>query len=230
MGWKVVPCSISINPRPAKVLRLSKSDPFGELLVPAAGGLKELVLQVHGCPLTEETITHLEVFIQQIRAKGGPIETWIDIEGTNLKNSSAQCSQCLQCFRCFASSSRFKASQTSLQESKASYVITNDSSDMPFPCSHNGCFRFHSNAHGFCQEHRWNRFTTKIVPALKTGWSWLQLLMLLLAQASVEIQDRWLLMLILMFYFAPDRHTVSSERHRLVFHMFLYSAICWLAW
>ena len=197
MGWKVRWFNLDQS-RPAKVLRLSKSDPFGELLVAAAGGLKELVLQVQGCPLTEETITHLEVFIQQIRAKGGPIETWIDIEGTNLKNSSAQCSQCLQCFRCFASSSRFKASQTSLQESKASYVITNDSSDMPFPCSHNGCFRFHSNAHGFCQEHRWNRFTTKIVPALKTGWSWLQLLMLLLAQASVEIQDRWLLMLILM--------------------------------
>ena len=184
--------------RPVKVLRLSKSD---EILVGgvgngnAPGGLKELVLQVHGCPLTEETITHLEVFIQWIRAKGGPIETWIDIEGTNLKNSS---SQCLQCFRCFASSSRFKASHRSVAESKTSYVITNDSSDMPFPCSHSGCFRFHSNAHGFCQEHRWSRFTKKIVPALKTVWNWLQLLMLLLAQASVEIQDRWLLMLILM--------------------------------
>ena len=184
--------------RPAKVLRLGKSD---EVLVGgvangnAPGGLKELVLQVHGCPLTEETITHLEVCIQWIRAKGGPIETWIDIEGTNLKNSS---SQCLQCFRCFASSSRFKASHRSVAESKASYVITNDSSDMPFPCSHSGCFRFHSNAHGFCQEHRWSRFTAKVVPALKTVWNWLQLLMLLLAQASVEIQDRWLLMLILM--------------------------------
>ena len=32
----------------------------------------------------------------------------------------------------------------------------------------------------------------------ETVWNWLQLLMLLLAQASVEIQDRWLLMLILM--------------------------------
>ena len=198
LRWKVR-CWFNFDQsRPAKVLRLGKSD---EVLVGgvangnAPGGLKELVLQVHGCPLTEETITHLEVFIQWIRAKGGPIETWIDIEGTNLKNSS---SQCLQCFRCFASSSRFKASQRSVAESKTSYVITNDSSDMPFPCSHNGCFRFHSNAHGFCQEHRWSRFTNKIVPALKTVWNWLQLLMLLLAQASVEIQDRWLLMLILM--------------------------------
>ena len=190
-----------VQSRSAKVLRLLKSN---EHVVPgvandvAPGGLKELVLQVHGCRLTEETITHLDVFIQWIRTKDGPIETWIDIEGTNLKNSSSQCSQCLQCFRCFASSSRFKASQRSVEESKASCVVANDSSDMPFPCSHNGCFRFHSNAHGFCQEHRWSRFTTKIVPTLKTGWSWLQLLMLLLAQASVEIQDRWLLMLILM--------------------------------
>ena len=30
--------------------------------------------------------------------------------------------------------------------------------------------------------------------------------------------------------FAPDRHTVSAERHRLVFHMFLHSAVCWHAW
>ena len=194
-----------VQSRAAKVLRLSQGCDenvvAGVANVVAAGGLKELVLQVHGCPLTEETITHLDVFVQRIRAKGGPIETWIDIEGTNLKNSSSQCSQCLQCFRCsrcFACSSRFKASQRSVEESKASCVVTNDSSDMPFPCSHNGCFRFHSNAHGFCQEHRWSRFTKKIVPALKTGRSWLQLLMLLLAQASVEIQDRWLLMLILM--------------------------------
>ena len=194
-----------LQSRAAKVLRLSQGCDenvvAGVANVVASGGLKELVLQVHGCPLTEETITHLDVFVQRIRAKGGPIETWIDIEGTNLKNSSSQCSQCLQCFRCsrcFACSSRFKESQRSVEESKASCVVANDSSDMPFPCSHNGCFRFHSNAHGFCQEHRWSRFTKKIVPALKTGWSWLQLLMLLLAQASVEIQDRWLLMLILM--------------------------------
>ena len=199
VGWKVRYWFNLDQSRPAKVLRLSKSnESYVVADVVSAGGLKELVLQAHGCSLTEETITHLEVFIQRIRAKGGPIETWIDIEGTNLKNSSSQCSQCLQCFRCFASSSRFKASQRSVAESKTSCVVTNDSSDMPFPCSHNGCFRFHSNAHGFCQEHRWSRFTKQIVPALKTGWNWLQLLMLLLAQASVEIQDRWLLMLILM--------------------------------
>ena len=204
MGWKVWWFNLDQS-RAAKVLRLSKSN---ESYVVAdhvsAAGLKELVLQVHGCPLAEETITHLDVFIDWIRTKDGKVETWIGIEGTNLKNSSSQCSQCLQCshclqcFRCFACSSRFKASQRSVAESKTSCVVTNDSSDMPFPCSQNGCFRFHSNAHGFCQEHRWSRFTNKIVPALKTGWSWLQLLMLLLAQASVEIQDRWLLMLILM--------------------------------
>ena len=206
-SWKVWWFNLDQS-RPAKVLRLSKSNEnyvVADLV--SAGGLKELVLQVHGCPLTEETITHLDVFIDWIRTKDGKVETWIDIEGTNLKNSSSQCAQCsqcshcLQCFRCsrcFACSPIFKASQRSVAESKTSCVVTNDSSDMPFPCSHNGCFRFHSNAHGFCQEHRWSRFTAKIVPALKTGWSCLQLLMLLLAQASVEIQDRWLLMLILM--------------------------------
>ena len=192
VGWKVRWFNLDQS-RPAKVLRLSKSNE--RYVRVSAAGLKELVLQVHGCPLTEETITHLEVCIQWIRAKGGPMETWIDIEGTNLKNLS---SQCFRCFRCFASSSRFKASHRSVAESKTACAVTNDSSDMPFPCSQNGCFRFHSNAHGFCQEHRWSRFTAKIVPALKTGWSWLQLLMLLLAQASVEIQDRWLLMFILM--------------------------------
>ena len=204
VGWKVWWFNLDQS-RAAKVLRLSKSnESYVVADLVSAAGLKELVLQVHGCPLAEETITHLDVFIDWIRTKDGKVETWIDIEGTNLKNSSSQCAQCsqcshcLQCFRCFACSSRFKASQRSVAESETSCVVTNDSSDMPFPCSHNGCFRFHSNAHGFCQEHRWSRFTAKIVPALKTGWSCLQLLMLLLAQASVEIQDRWLLMLILM--------------------------------
>ena len=181
----------------AKVLRLCRTME-GVPIFTAADGLKELVLQVHGCPLFADTITHLELCIQQIRDTNLSIETWIDIEGTNLNNSSLQCLQCFQCFRCSGCSSRVNASERSVAESKASCVDTNDSSDMPFPCSHNGCFRFHSNAHGFCQEHRWSRFTKKIVSGFKTSWNWLQLLMLLLAQASVEIQDRWLLMLILM--------------------------------
>ena len=179
----------------AKVLRLSDT-----MSIAAADGLKDLVLQVHGCPLFADAITHLEFCIQQIRDTNKSIETWIDIEGTKPNNSSLQCSQCLQCFRCSGCSSRANASQRSVAESKASCVVTNDSSDsdMPFPCSHNGCFRFHSNAHGFCQEHRWSRFTKKIASGFKTSWNWLQLLMLVLAQASVEIQDRWLLMLILV--------------------------------
>ena len=168
----------------AKVLRLSDTTSIA-----AADGLKDLVLQVHGCPLFADTITHLEFCIQQIRDKDLSIETWIDIEGTNLKNSSLQCLQCFRCFRCSGCSSRVNASPC---------VVTNDSSDMPFPCSHNGCFRFHSNGHGFCQEHRWSRFTKKIASGFKTSWNWLQLLMLVLAQASVEIQDRWLLMLMFM--------------------------------
>ena len=192
--------------RVAKELRLSHT-----VIIAAADGLKDLVLQVHGCPLTAGTITHLKSFIQQIRDKELSIETWIDIEGINLKNSTLQCFQCFCCSR-FSTPQRLLAEfepqsignpsigSHSLQpwESEASSVFTNDSSDMPFPCSHNGCFRFHSNGHGFCQEHRSSRFTKKIESGFKTSWNWLQLLMLVLAQASVEIQDRWLLMLILI--------------------------------
>ena len=160
------------------------------------------MLQVHGCPLTAETKNHLESFVQQIRAKGGrKKETWIDIEGINPKNSSWQClQQCSQHCCCFACSCRFKASERLVTESEASTGAggSNHSSDMPFPCSHNGCSRFHANVHGFCQEHRWSGFSRRIVSFLKTGWNWLQLLLLLLAQAAAEIQDRWLLMLILM--------------------------------
>ena len=173
----------------AKELRLSDT-----MSIAAAEGLKDLVLQVHRCPLFAETITHLEFFVEQIR-QDLSIETWIDIEGMQLKNSSLQC---FQCFRCSGCSSRFSTPQRSLAESEASSVVTNDSSDMPFPCSHDGCFRFHSNGHGFCQEHRWSRFTKKIVSGVKTSWNWLQLLMLVLAQASVEIQHQWLVMLILI--------------------------------
>ena len=204
--WWMCAMVLAFFRRVAKELRLSQT-----VIIAAADGLKDLVLQVHGCPLTAETITHLKSFIQQIRDKELSIETWIDIEGINLKNSTLQC---FQCFRC----SRFSTPQRSLAEfepqsignpsigshslqpweSEASSVVTNDSSDMPFPCSHNGCFRFHSNGHGFCQEHRWSRFTKKIVSGFKMSWSWLQLLMLVLAQASVEIQDRWLLKSVLV--------------------------------
>ena len=189
----------SVGSSTAKVLRLSKTSQ-AKADVAAAGGLKEFVLQVHGCPLTAETKNHLESFVQQISAKGGrKKETWIDIEGINPKNSSWQCFSCSQ-HCCFACSCGFKASERLVTESEASTGAggSNHSSDMPFPCSHNGCSRFHANVHGFCQEHRWSGFSRRILSFLKTGWNWLQLLLLLLVQAAAEIQDRRLLIWILM--------------------------------
>ena len=194
----------------AKVLCLSHT-----MSIAAADGLKDLVLQVHGCPVTPETIAHLEFWSQQILDKirrQVSHETWIDIEGIKLnnsrgcasnnrrKNKSSPRSQRFRCFRCSGCSSRFNTSQRSSAEaeSQPSCDATDDSSDMPFPCSHNGCFRYHSNGHGFCKEHRWSRFKKKIESGFKTGWNWLQLLMLFLAQAEAETQDRMLLMLILV--------------------------------
>ena len=175
---------------------------------------------MHGCPLTEETITHLErLYSVDASQRWAKLRHGLTLRApiwrTRARSARNACSARTACsaFRCFACSSRFKACQRSVAESKTACAdtVTNDSSDMPFPCSQNGCFRFHSNAHAFAKSIDGVVLPHKIVPALKTGWSWLQLLMLLLAQASME-NPRSMVVDVDFDVFAADRHTAFFRK------------------
>ena len=168
---------------------MSKSDACKTQVEYESGRLKELVLQLQDCPISEREKRDLHMRLQQLQERRGRrLETWINIQGIDPHPSSFSVG-CL------------KSKETSKNQERALPTCVGKQlgeegcfpGDGPFPCSQHGCSRFHRNLHGFCHGHKRLRFKWKILSCLQMGLNGLQLLMLLLAQASLEIEDRWLL-------------------------------------
>ena len=168
---------------------MSKSDACKTQVESESGRLKELVLQLQDCPISEREKRDLHMGLQQLqKRRGRHLETWINIQGIDPHPSSFSVG-CL------------KSKETSENQERALPTCVGKQlgeegcfpGDGPFPCSQLGCSQFHRNLHGFCHRHKRLRFKWKILSCLQMGLNGLQLLMLLLAQASLEIEDRWLL-------------------------------------
>ena len=147
------------------------------------------MLQVQDCPISEQAKRDLHMRLQQLQqSRGRHLQTWINIQGIDPHPSSFSVG-CL------------KSKETSEKQERALPTCVGKQlreegcfpGDGPFPCSQHGCSQFHRNLHGFCHRHKSLRFKRKILSCLQTSLNGLQLLMLLLVQASLEIEDRWLL-------------------------------------
>ena len=168
---------------------MSKSDACKTQVESESGRLKELVLQLQDCPISEREKRDLHMRLQQLQERRGRhLETWINIQGIDPHPSSFSVG-CL------------KSKETSENQERALPTCVGKQlgeegcfpGDGPFPCSQHGCSQFHRNLHGFCHRHKRLRFKWKILSCFQMTLNGLQLLMLLLAQASLEIEDRWLL-------------------------------------
>ena len=153
------------------------------------GRLKELVLQLQDCPISEREKRDLHMRLQQLQERRGRhLETWINIQGIDPHPSSFSVG-------CLNSKETSKNQERALPTCVGKQLGEEGCfpGDGPFPCSQHGCSQFHRNLHGFCHGHKRLRFKWKTLSCLQMGLNGLQLLMLLLAQASLEIEDRWLL-------------------------------------
>ncbi|CAK9016684.1 unnamed protein product, partial [Durusdinium trenchii] len=72
----------------------------------------------------------------------------------------------------------------------------------PFPCSYPGCCSFHDADNGYCEEHQWFGFGSRLCRAMNTTRQHLELALLILIQAAAEVESRYLLLLI-AFSLAP---------------------------
>ena len=152
--------------------------------------MRELVLDVQGCPIPDESKQDLDRSVQHLRRRiGRSLDMWINIEGIHRRPHKLAPLSWL--------SSQGHSTQIPVVP-RMTLTLPIEPSEhltlgMPFPCSQRGCVEFHENLHGFCHQHRHLRFTRKIWSSLTMAWNSLQLFMLLLTQASLEIQDRALL-------------------------------------
>ena len=152
--------------------------------------MRELVLHVQGCPIPDESKQDLDRSVQHLRRRiGRSLDMWINIEGIHRRPHKLAPLSWL--------SSQGHSTQIPVVP-RMTLTLPIEPSEhltlgMPFPCSQRGCVEFHENLHGFCHQHRHLRFTRKIWSSLTMAWNSLQLFMLLLTQASLEIQDRALL-------------------------------------
>ena len=152
--------------------------------------MRELVLHVQGCPIPDESKQDLHRSVQHLRGRiGRSLDMWINIEGVHQRPHKLGPLSWL--------SSQGHSTQIPVVP-RMTLTLPIEPSEhltpgMPFPCSQRGCVEFHENLHGFCHQHRHLRFTRKIWSSLTMAWNSLQLFMLLLTQALLEIQDGALL-------------------------------------
>ena len=148
------------------------------------------MLHVQGCPIPDESKQDLHRSVQHLRRRiGRSLDMWISIEGIHQRPHKLALLSWLS-LQGHSTQIPVVPRMTLTLPIEPSEHLT---PGMPFPCSQRGCVEFHENLHGFCHQHRHLRFTRKIWSSLTMAWNSLQLFMLLLTQALLEIQDGALL-------------------------------------
>ena len=81
----------------------------------------------------------------------------------------------------------------------------------PFPCSHPACSSFHSSERGYCERHRWLGLGKRICVATNSWRQNVELAVLILAQAVVEVESRSLLFLIALSLLPVASYSISQS-------------------
>ena len=81
----------------------------------------------------------------------------------------------------------------------------------PFPCSHPACNFFHSSERGYCERHRWLGLGNRICLATNYWRQNVELAVLILAQAVVEVESRGLLFLIALSLLPVASYSMSQS-------------------
>ena len=81
----------------------------------------------------------------------------------------------------------------------------------PFPCSHPACNFFHCSERGYCERHRWLGLGKRICVATNSWRQNVELAVLILAQAVVEVESRSLLFLIALSLLPVASYSISQS-------------------
>ena len=202
-------------------MNLSLLDDFGSLSSALRSAhLKDLVFDLSGCgQVSSEVRMELYQSVQYLRWRRSDV--WVNIEGLYPSRGNRwprlwplraphgmRATQALRgSFSPLAS--RFGRSSASSDEDElpeAPDMTPPDFSQIdekrPFPCSHPGCCSFHDAENGYCEEHQWFGFGSRLCHAMNTTRQHLELALLILIQAAAEVESRYLLLLI-AFSLAP---------------------------
>ena len=81
----------------------------------------------------------------------------------------------------------------------------------PFPCSHPSCHSFHSSESGYCEKHRWSGLFKRICVVGNAWRQNVELSVLILAQAVVEVESRFLLVLLVLSLLPVASYSFSES-------------------
>ena len=81
----------------------------------------------------------------------------------------------------------------------------------PFPCSHPACIFFHSSERGYCERHRWLGLGNRICLATNSWRQNVELAVLILTQAVVEVESRRLLLLIALSLLPVATYSIAQS-------------------
>eukprot|EP00434_Breviolum_minutum_P003639 symbB.v1.2.003203.t1/scaffold166.1/size289592/5 len=124
--------------------------------------LVELMLYVEGCPLVSQTSKQSLYDAAMTMRSRRCLQAWIHIEDAVVKQGLCIMSRASLKFpfcSAFASQSDNRGATRGAPKDLSTLV---ESQGLPFPCSQKGCSTFHENLHGYCQRHRFQRFSQKL--------------------------------------------------------------------
>ena len=173
--------------------------------------VEELVLQLSGCPNVrpESKQQLLDATESLRRQRWRSLDAWIHIEDAERWSWLKGLVPVLEAagFHHVLSgpiSLQLEPVASTLHGLQLAQLPTVDSSrlvhakDMPFPCSYQGCTKFHENLNGFCQQHCLHSYVSAVSSRCLTAWRWLELGLLFFVQAVAEMESKALLLAILL--------------------------------
>ncbi|CAE7510574.1 Igfals [Symbiodinium sp. CCMP2592] len=157
--------------------------------------LEELSLHVQGCPKVPQASKQaLHNAARKLQSRDKDLQMWLCIEDAatwtqQLEALLPKRSKPLHrlCFRGTAS----EKGQITRAESEINQ-------DLPFPCSHGCCPRFHANLNGYCDEHFFCSLRRSVFKSFQEARCWSELALIFFVQAAADIESRGLLLLILL--------------------------------
>ena len=199
--------------------------------------LETLVVDLSGCgQVSIEDRMELHQSIKSLKRRSS-LETWINIEGLpdeirfprlafNAVKSLCSFLWQMRWLRSrqlpHVNSRYFQATmlgKSSLSDDSAGesesleHCVEQDIFDQnkPFPCSHPTCNFFHSSERGYCERHRWLGLGNRICLATNSWRQNVELAVLILAQAVVEVESRGLLFLIALSLLPVASYSIAQS-------------------
>ncbi|CAE7510557.1 atk [Symbiodinium sp. CCMP2592] len=158
--------------------------------------LEELSLHVQGCPKVPQASKQaLHNAARKLQSRDKDLQMWLCIEDAA---TWTQQLQALLPWDRIRKLQGFQSPGSGSEKGQSTRTESEINQDLPFPCSHGRCPRFHANLNGYCDQHFFCSLRRSAFKSFQEARCWSELALIFFVQAAADIESRGLLLLILL--------------------------------